>query len=298
MNPDDTLQDQGEDQQALDELNSGFDVPQTPPPADKPPSGAEEKKEPPKTEDAKEEETPPPADAPAPKPEYVQITKEELEALRSDAAKAPELEKQMRKAFGSIGNIQAAINRLQESTPKGIEIELPADVVSEMEAEFPEIADHLRKALGKALKGIRGTGGEKGTGLDAEGIRKLVSEAAIASETEALEDAHPNWKEIVGVPDEKGNINPEHPFRKWLATQPAEYQQKINSTNSSAVISRAIDKFQQATAKPVSPAPKPDPQADGRRNRLKDAVQPKGSGGPPNPAKSDDDEFALGFASG
>jgi hypothetical protein len=288
MNPEDV--EDVEDSAALDAMNSGFDQPATPDPTTPPAKEVKGGKAP---EVPAKVETPPAT----PAPEYVQITKEQFASFESAAAKVTEFGPKLDRALGTFGNVQQIVKDLQAATPKGMEIELPPDVVSEMEAEFPEIADHLRKSLAKALKGLRGTGGEKGAGLDQDAINKLVSEGRSAYEVEALEDAHPKWREIVGAVDAAGNPDANHPFRKWLAEQPAEYQQKINSTHNAAIISRAIDKFQAAIKTPPAKEPKP-PEGNSRREVLRAAVQPKGDGGQSPPANSAEDPFLEGFKSG
>lgn len=280
-----------DDKEALEGLESGFtpDTVTTPPAP--PASGAQPEGEKP-TDDTPAPAEPPPAAPPA--PEYVQITKEQFASFEAAAAKTADVEKQLTKAFGTLGNVQQIIKDLQTATPKGMDVDLPADVLSEMEGEFPEIATLMRPALEKALKGIKGTGGAKAEGLDQDAVNKLVSEASRGHALEALEDAHPDWQGIV-APIKDGKLDPESPFRKWLATQPDEYQEKINSTNNPLLVLRAIDKFQAA---PKAEPPKPAPQTQARRDRVAAAVQPKGDGGQPPPAKSDTDEFEAGFNTG
>lgn len=239
---------------------------------------------------------------PAPKveaPKYVQLTQEQFDNLQSAAGKVTEVEKQISKLFGTTGDMQQIVKKLQAETPKGMTIDLPADVVSEMEQDFPELAGHFRKSLEKALKGVRGTGAaEAGSaGLDPTAVQNLVREAAIKHEIEALEDAHQDWRTIVGVVDAEGKHDPNNEFRQWLGKQPVEYQTKINATNSAAVVSRAIDKFLASKANPAVQTGQ-TPQIAARRDRLKAAIQPRGDGGQPAPAKSADDDFAEGFATG
>lgn len=251
----------------------------------------------PKTE-AKAPPTPDPVVA---QPKYRQITEDEYTLLHSAAAKTAEIEKQVSKVFGTVGNMQQIVNKLQSATPAGTAIELPPDVVSEMEKDFPELAGHFKSALEKALKGVRGTGPATGATVDPEAVSKLVNTAMEAAtvkrEIEALEDDHPTWKEIVGAIGPGETPNPNNPFRVWLGKQSAEYQAKINSTNSSTVISKAIDKFLDSQKAPAK-VPQPTPKVVAQQSRIKDAIQPRGDGGQPTPRNTEEDAFSEGFRTG
>lgn len=268
---------------------------ETKPKEDKPePKPVAKAKEPPKKTETKADEKP--------APEYVQITKEQMDRFEAAANKTGDFEKQFSKAFGSIGNMQQLLNKLQAATPKGEEIKLPDDVVDELKAEFPELAGHIRTALEKALKaGMRGTGEEKSE-ADKDPAGEALRKERITLAVEELEDAYPDWKDIVGAVSD-GKFDPTHPFRSWLATQPEDYQQKVNGTNNPRVIERAIDRFKEfeaaekAKAKKPEP-PKPNPQTESRKQALREAVQPRGSGPEPTQNKTEADHFSEGFAAG
>ncbi len=257
----------------------------------------------------KVEQKPAPKDAKAevtpPAPKYVQITQEQWDALQSSAAKVDGVDKRIRDTLaGSLGEIeQRIVKKLQTATPTGMTVELPADVVAEMEKDFPEIAGHFKTALTKALRGIRGTGGAgAAAGIDPDELNKLVSETIprITRETfqkaeaQSLSDAHPNWREIVGSVDSEGKYDPANPYRAWLAKQDQAYQNLINSTDSSVVISKSIDKFK-AASKAAPKSNTPAPKVVDRRAITQAAIQPKGDGGQPAPRKTMHDEFLSGF---
>lgn len=253
-------------------------------------------KEPPKKTEPKAEDKP--------APEYVQITKEQFERFEAAANKTGDFEKQFSKAFGSIGNMQQLLNKLQAATPKGEEIKLPDDVVDELKAEFPELAGHIRSALEKALKaGLRGTGEEK-TEADKDPVGEALRKERFKDAVEELEDAYPDWKQIVGAVGPGETPDPNHPYRAWLATQPADYQKRINETDNPRVVERSINRFKEyeaaekakATKKPEPT--KPNPQTESRKQALREAVQPRGSGPEPTQTKTEADHFSEGFAAG
>lgn len=255
--------------------------------------------------DAVAEPKPAPAPKPvAPGPKYVRITEDQLKGFNSVAEKMTALETQMSKAFGTIGNVQQIVTKLQAATPVGLKVEIPKDAFTEMEKDFPELAAHSRKALEATLKGLSGTGTAPASDAEATArqISERVREATLTAQAEVLEDFYPDWKKIVGAVDlTKGEKpDPKNPFRLWLKTQPDAYQDKINNTNSAAIISRAIGKFEAARkAAPARPQPKPvAPKQAARIARIAAAVKPKGDGGQPGPRKTVDDEFNEGFRSG
>lgn len=240
-----------------------------------------------------------------PEPKYVRVTEEQFAALNAAAAKTASFETQLSKAFGTIGNMQKVLTTLQAATPRGFKVEIPKDAFAAMERDFPELAQHSRAALEATLRGLTGTGPANAE-IDPEQLTRLVGEHAAKlraerteEEVEALVDIYPDWRKIVGAVNTlAGEVpDPNNPYRKWLATQPADYQARLNSTNSAAVISRSISRFQTETKTVVAKPPAANLQAQLRAARIRDAVQPRGDGGQAPPARTDDDEFMAGFAS-
>lgn len=201
--------------------------------------------------------------AATPEPEF-KISKSDWEEIRAAAARTASYEQQFSRIYGTLGNIQ----------------------------------QNLRKPAAEATTEVKDPA-VKGVDEDAA-IRKRVTDAAVEREIEALEDLHPTWKDIVGVVDAEGKP-PENDFRKWLATQPAEYQQRINATNSSTVISRSIDKFrdaQTAAATKAAADKAVNAKNAARKDLIAAAVTPKGDGRPASQGKTADEEFDSGFRDG
>lgn len=206
------------------------------------------------------------ADATPVVPEYAQLTKTEREELLAAASRVAAYDKKFASIDGSLGYLKQHIKPAADATagqqPKEGAAATPA----------PEAAAVMTPA-----------------------------DAILAHELSVLTSEIPNWREIVGAPDQGGmeNVNKAHPFRVWLATQPAAYQAKLNEANSSLIIMRAIEKFNDDTAKAAAKAKEtPSPAATQRKAVIKDAIQPRGDGGAPTPAKTEEDHFAEGFASG
>lgn len=244
----------------------------------------------------KQEPVPDPApkveDAPAPEPvapQYVQITQDQFDRLQSAASKTAQMETQMSKVFGTMGDMQQIVRNLQASTPAGVTVEIPQDAFGELAEDYPDIAAMMRKGLEKSLKGIRGTAPASPQSVhpDSAAISRLIEDTVLKREIESLEDVHPAWREIVGT-----NADPGNEFRKWLASQPQAYQERVNSTKSATIIAKAIDSFNARTTIPVK---KPGVAPSLRAERIREAIQPKGIGGQAGPTNTEDDEFRAGF---
>ena len=227
-----------------------------------------------------------------PRPEYVRITAKDWADVRAAAARTASYDSQFAKLFGTTGNITKILNESKGQTPAGKKIEIPKDAFAAMEKDFPELAQQTRAALEAALSGMSGTGGAE---VDASKIESMLATYTSKREIEALEDAYPEWRKIVGAVDiTKEPPDANNAFRKWLATKDVAYQTRINGSESAAVIGRAIWSFQNETrtAKPAA-----TPRDEARADRIRGAVQPRGDNAGAAAGKSDDDEFLAGFNS-
>ena len=237
-------------------------------------------------------------------PKYVQITQEQFDALQAAAAKTATFDQRIKDTVGGhVGELeQRIIRKLQAATQAGAPVELPADVVAELDKEFPEIAKGVRQAIERALKGIRGTAPNAAAAdkaADPDAIFRSIEEKLEARrnsiELEDLVDDHPKWRDIVGIVDAEGRYDPNNKFRQWLSTQSPEYQKTINETQRPSKILRAINRFQASQ----KPAPKqqqqPAPKVVVSNQRFRGAIQPKGDGGAVTRTKPTEDDFDQGF---
>lgn len=217
-----------DEQDEVSEMSAGFD-------AEAPTAAATEPVQPEAKEDPKPE--PAPAAPVAEGPKYVQITEEQYARLNAVADETASLKQQMSKAFGTMGDLQQVMNRLQSATPAGASVEISVEDFAELAEDFPELAGHTRKGLGRIFKrlNVRGTGGP--ATVDSELLAQAVRSARQQDALDVLDDLHPGWRDIVGRAEDADNA-----FRKWLATQTKDYQDRINSTES-ASITRGRGKF-------------------------------------------------------
>lgn len=261
---------------------SGF-TDKSPAKPEKPPEKAEAK-----VEAKAEAKAPPLALPPVEKTEYVRITKKDWEAVQG----------QFSKAFGTIGNMQKTMNGLQERTPAGRKVEIPASAFAEMEKDFPELAQQVRAAMEAGMSGMAGTGppAEADTSRYDE-ARAKDRQDKLDEQLADLEDAHPDWKRIVGAIDARTQkADPNNAFRRWLGTKDAAYQKRMNESESATFISRAIERFQAETkgTRAAAPATSRD---DARADRIRGALQPRGDHAGAAAGPSEDEDFMAGFNS-
>lgn len=231
-------------------------------------------------------------------PKYRQITEDEYNKLSTAAAAVEELKatvgKQFDTAFGKMGGLERMLRQFQEQTPAGQPVEITEDDLAEMREEFPEMVGPQMKALQRIVGKMRGTGAPLDEGRLQQAVNplldkvapNLVARAKLEIAEETLDETHPGWEKVVGVP-ENGKM-PDNDFHRWLATQPEDYRKRVLNSYSPVVIGRSIDKFNEYKE---SLKKKTDA---GRRDRFEQAVTPKGDGGH-EPPPDDDAAFDEGY---
>jgi hypothetical protein len=237
-----------------------------------------------------------------PPPETIQITAKEWAEVRAAAAKTASYDHQLSKAWGTIGKLQERVNgfqtqQVQDKPPAARKVELSPAAFAEMQKDFPELAQQVRAAMEAALSGHVGNGAND---ADTAKLESMLATYTARREIEALEDAYPEWRKIVGAVDvTREQPDPENAFRKWLAGKDLAYQNRINGSESAAVIGRAIRLFQRETATTATPAKtngaNGTAQSNARADRIRAAVQPRGDNAGAASGRSEDDEFTAGF---
>lgn len=207
------------------------------------------------------------------KPKMFGRTEDEIaELLGEIPAMKDGYRKQIDNLAGKFGTLNAALQKLQQDTPKGEAVTVTDEDLSEMGEQFPELAGMTKAALNNVLKRINLRGASIDPAIVDERVNTLVTEKLsterVAIHGELLDGLAPGWKEIVGIPVD--GVVPKTPYRDWLATKPLEYQQKIGSSNNAFEISGSVKEFQQAQEE----AAKRQTQ---NKQRLTNAIQPAGS---------------------
>jgi hypothetical protein len=221
------------------------------------------------------------------------MTEKEITELLGEI---PKYRKQIDNQAGHIGKLNAALQKLQQEAPRGEPVVVTDDDMAELMGEYPELAGMTKTALNKALgrMNTRGTGQAAPTPAHTpEDIVALAKKAAsevavderVKTHRELLDGLHKGWDSIVGLPDEKTRLKliaegksedealagsiPETEYRKWLATQPAEYRDRLLNTNNAFEIGSSIKAFTEAK----EASAKKQVQ---NKQRLANAVQPSG----------------------
>ncbi len=227
-------------------------------------------------------------------PEYVQLTKKQLEDLLAGVAEYREgkttLGKRLDDAFGQLGGINQFLASLKQS---GGSVKVTAEDFPELNEEFPEMAAALAKGIGQILS--RSKGGAPA--LTEEQIKSTAatiarSEARNQARLDRMDELEPEWEIIAGKEGEST------PFRQWLAAQPADYQKVVKDTWDPKVLAKAISKFKEDT-KPKAPAKPPagKPAVNVQQNRLRAAVPVRGSGTVASGELSEEDAMEKAFNS-
>lgn len=235
------------------------------------------------------------------RPQYVRLTKQDWDNTKAAAGKVSSLESQVAKLTGSIPKaeqlVQQVVEKIQSQTAVGEAIEVTVEDFSEMNSDFEELTKQQVAGLNRVLKklNVRGAAPAQSPAPPVD-VNAAVEKVLLAREADALAEAYPDWGDIVGRPPTAGAPPPEgNPFRAWLATQPAAYQQKVGETHSPAVLQGAIDKFKNQPAS-APPSPTPD-RAAARRAVIADAVTPRTEGNPPplNQPESAEEAFSKAY---
>lgn len=224
------------------------------------------------------------ADTP-PAPEYVQLTKAELEELRSRAALIEEVratqEKSFGTAFGKLGDVERRLKALSEGAPVA---EISQEDIDTLRNDgFEPLANALEKIRGVKAVAVGGS-------VDESKLEELVQQrmtpALQRMELRLLASQHPDWKQIDADPA----------FPAWVKSKGDEFAQKLATASNaydSEAIGQAMTEFKAHRAAQAAATKRQEDAANARRSRFNAAVTPRGTGTAP-PANPED-EFDAGF---
>jgi hypothetical protein len=207
-------------------------------------------------------------------PEYVQLTKPELEELRARAALAEELKAthgaRFDQVFGKLGGLERALQQ-------GKKVEIEQSDIDALKDDFPPLAKALEKV--RELQVV-------GQPLDEETLGTTIDRRV---EQRLLTKAHPDWQQLRTTPE----------WGAYVQALPEAERDALNASWDADVIGSHFAKFKaqrEAAKKPTTPAPPPPNPADARRGRMRAAVTPSGSG--TAPATDPQEAFNEGFRTG
>lgn len=241
----------------------------------------------------------------APGPKKVEVDEAELQALRTRAAGSEDFasfQQKFDKAFGQIGSLKQAIDKLRTETPAGEKVEVSEADFKELVDAYPEIGKLTAQGLNKAMAKVRGTGG-----ADPEAIDKMVTERVAAARTEiatevtgrvtdaVLNGIVPRWRDQVKTPA----------FDAWFKAQPLDVQ-ALGASDDLGDAAVMLRLYRRHTERPApTPAPSAGPAAPAqagrgntRQRQIAAAVSTRGDGAASTSAPAQDDDFDSGFKTG
>lgn len=186
----------------------------------------------------------------------------------------------VRKLYGEIGNINRTIQQMQ-AAPKGDapvtdEVAAALAEAESISEEFPEIGGPMVRAL-KAIAARSPKASEPDGAFD-ERVSAKVIQLRQAEALETLLDDHPDFYAVRETAE----------FKAWKDKQTPEYQQRINTTESSAVLSKALTTFKATQV-----------TKQNKQDRLERLVSPQGV---PNAGKTstlpDEEGVYVGYNKG
>lgn len=223
------------------------------------------------------------AQAPAPEPEFVQLTKAEYEQFRAGLSSVDEIkaqtQSQFNKAFGTIGGLKQAIDRMTQSGA----VELSAEDFAELEEDYgADLATKLRTSLQKAL-------GKGRPIVDAQPEPKQQQAEPETSRLDAIQAQliDSRLDEVVDG-DWRKEVNTET-FKQWMAKQSDDVK-ALGASESARDAAAMLRRYMKDKNQPPPAPPKPSQ----RQRVLQAAVNPS-SRAVPASAPMEDDPFDQGF---
>lgn len=199
---------------------------------------------------------------------------EEGDAFRSEATRKFDT------AFGQLGGMKQALERIQSATPSGQKVEVTEADFSELRAEFPELAELQLKGLKNVFARLQGTGSNAAP-VDVDAlVSSKVKAVLYERDIESLEDVLPKWQEQVKTPV----------FSEWIGKQADEIK-ALAASDSPRDAGKLLRLYRD---RPAAPAPKPEIST--RQRQLEAAAAPNTARGTIAQAEEDDD-FETGFNS-
>lgn len=229
------------------------------------------------------------------------FTKEELEQLKTQAAKVTELQKALDTTNGTYGGklraMQQVIDDLKKPQPEkaegAIKKQLTIDDLKNLKTNFPELAEDLVKDLGELLTQDKPDTSNhdevKRLRDEFESARAKREEEEQVRAVKLLTKSHPDFREIATFNrDDTGMLHwKDMAFANWLSGQNQEVINTVLSSNDPDDLSDVISSYKESIA------PKEEP-TDKRKKSLENAVMAKGVTA--NRALSDKDRENAAFA--
>lgn len=209
----------------------------------------------------------------------------EVKRLLEQASKVTDLEQQLRKAHGKIGELNTRIQPKAPAQPAApahtAAPEFPQEL-KQFEQDFPEFATYA-KALLQAQQPaaqVAPPAQEEQTVATAANHGQAELDPVVI-ELAVMDRMHSGWREKVAGQE----------FSLWLAAQGQEVQSAFAAADTAQAMAAVIGQFDQWEAAKAAQAQK---HAKGKQ-RLAAAVTPQGNAPQPQAALTEDQAFEMGF---
>lgn len=198
-------------------------------------------------------------------PRIAGLSEEEVKTLLS---RVPELENQLRRIHGKLGEYGGVIQELRKAPAKP---SLTPEKIQEIEAAHPDIAAYVNARMPTS---------EQPAPEQTPQHTTTVPPSQPDMQAELMDHFHEGWREKITSPD----------FQLWIAAQPEDVRNTFNTTEKAKELNAVITKFDAWNAA------KQTAQAKSSA-RLQNALTPTGTAGKPKTAPSEEEAFNAGFNS-
>lgn len=225
---------------------------------------------------------------PEPEPEFVQITKAELEQLKEAAAAVAEIrsahQTSIDKAFGKIGELQRTL------TERGGRLAIKKESMDALREDFPLLAGIFEQIAESS-----------GAEADPAQVDKIVQERVAAAQVEI--ERRLERKRLLSMHKDADEVFAAEDWKAYFEGLPADKAGTADDWWDADFVAGHLTAFKaqreatEAAAKAAKEATdRAAAEAAERKSRMSAAVTPRGGGGVPVAAKNSD--FAAGFAEG
>lgn len=232
-------------------------------------------------------EATPPAAAPAEDDDPVVFDgfrRSEVKQLFERVAKVPDLELQLRKAHGKIGQLSTQIQTQPTAQPAPTP-QAPAQPdpkVVQFQQDFPDIAEYVDAAT-KQHQAQTATPVVEQPPVATEAVPTNAGPDPMAIELAVMDRMHKGWRDTVQSQD----------FNLWLGAQSQDVQQEFGEADTADRLTAVIGQFSQWSTAKTEAANK---AAKGQQ-RLQAAVTPTGQAQRPTAEPTEEEAFEAAFRS-
>lgn len=223
---------------------------------------------------------------------FAGLTESQIKRLLERTSKIDEIEQNLRKAHGKIGELNSSLNeyrsKTSETQPASVRtVDEEDSTIKEFEEAFPEIGPAIDARARKIAEEIvarhlvQSAQEEQAQKAGTADLARNDQDQIFRAVNLAMMDANrPGWRETVQSDE----------FSLWISAQPDDLRQTYATTWESVKLAKIIDGFKTHQASIAN-------RAEKSKQRIEAAHIPSGGGGRVTKQMSDLDAFSAGFES-